>query len=34
MAAHAGRTMPEWEHYYPTLARHYEELHVPAAAKH
>ena len=33
MAAHAGRMMPEWEHYYPTLARHYEELHVPADAK-
>ena len=33
MAAHAGRPMPEWEHYYPALAEHYQELHVPAGAK-
>ena len=34
-AARAGRrAMPEWEHYYPALAEHYQELHVPAGAKH
>ena len=34
LAARAGRPLPEWEHYYPALAEHYQELHVPAGAKH
>jgi hypothetical protein len=34
MAAHARRPMPEWEQYYPALAEHYQELHVPEGARH
>ena len=31
-AVRLGRTLPEWEEYFPALSRHYEELHVPQDA--
>ena len=33
-ASRLGRELPAWEQYYPALAEHYQELHVPEGARH
>jgi len=32
-AVRLSRPLPEWEAYYPALADHYKELHVPEGAR-
>jgi uncharacterized protein YndB with AHSA1/START domain len=33
-ASRLGRELPDWDQYYPALAEHYQELHVPEGARH